>query len=64
MPDKTVEPDTVQSRHEHIRDYQVDLLPFQGFPGLFSVLRRDDIMPLLAQNSIHGVQEAFIVVDK
>jgi len=40
-PDKTVEPDTVQSRHEHIRDYQVDLLPFQGFPGLGPVGRYD-----------------------
>ena len=63
-PDETVEPDTVQCRHEHIGDYQVNLLTFQGFPGLFSVLRRDDIMSLPSENFNHGVQEAFIVVHK
>ena len=59
-----MEPDTVQRRHEYIGNYQVHLLTLQGFPGLFSVLRGDDIISLLAQDSLHHVQEALIVVDK
>ena len=55
-------PDTVQFRHHNVHDQQVNVLLFQHLNGLFSVVGLVDMMVVLAQIDLYGVNNFSVIV--